>query len=87
MSQEGDRAGDGAGIARGERRLFKMLASASNPLEGLLGAVNFAKRGRDAGFSVATWKNYTGGIATVHAAKKPGKGAQQGAHSHSPHKK
>ena len=29
---------------------------------------------RDAGFTDVTWKNYTGGIAAVHVAKKPGSG-------------
>ena len=31
---------------------------------------------QDAGFCDVTWKNYTGGIAAVHVAKKPGEGAQ-----------
>ncbi|WP_305114143.1 class I SAM-dependent methyltransferase, partial [uncultured Adlercreutzia sp.] len=26
---------------------------------------------REAGFTDVTWKNYTGGIAAVHVAKKP----------------
>ena len=26
---------------------------------------------RDAGFTDVAWKNYTGGIAAVHVAKKP----------------
>ena len=30
-----------------------------------------AKMMREAGFVDVTWKNYTGGIAAVHVAKKP----------------
>ena len=30
-----------------------------------------ARMMEDAGFTGVTWKNYTGGIAAVHVAKKP----------------
>ena len=29
----------------------------------------------EAGFTDVTWKNYTGGIAAVHVARKPASGA------------
>ena len=31
----------------------------------------FAAMLRDAGFTDVAWKNYTGGIAAVHTARKP----------------
>lgn len=56
------------GLITGDKEGFVYLAKSIRAFpdqEGL------AEMMRDAGFTDVTWKNYTGGIAAVHVAKKP----------------
>ena len=56
------------GLVTGDKDGFVYLAKSIRAFpdqEGL------AEMMREAGFTDVTWKNYTGGIAAVHVAKKP----------------
>ncbi len=57
------------GLITGDRSGFVYLAQSIKAFPNQEG---LAKLMRDAGFTEVTWKNYTGGIAAVHVALKPG---------------
>ena len=52
----------------GDRSGFDYLAKS---IRAFPAQVEYAKMLTDAGFEDVTWRNYTGGIAAVHVAKKP----------------
>lgn len=56
------------GLITGDRESFVYLARSIKAFPDQKG---LARMMRDAGFVDVTWKNYTGGIAAVHVARKP----------------
>ena len=56
------------GLITGDRDGFVYL---SKSIKAFPNQQGLARRMEDAGFTDVTWKNYTGGIAAVHVAKKP----------------
>lgn len=56
------------GLITGDRESFVYLARSIKAFPDQKG---LAQMMRDAGFVDVTWKNYTGGIAAVHVARKP----------------
>ncbi|MBX9033373.1 class I SAM-dependent methyltransferase [Gordonibacter massiliensis (ex Traore et al. 2017)] len=56
------------GLITGDRDGFVYLARSIRAFPDQRGLADLME---DAGFSDVTWKNYTGGIAAVHVAKKP----------------
>ena len=56
------------GLITGDKAGFVYL---SKSIKAFPNQEGLAKMMRDAGFVDVTWKNYTGGIAAVHVAKKP----------------
>mgnify|MGYP004472427153 CR=1 FL=1 len=56
------------GLITGDRDGFVYLAKSIRAFPNQEGLANLM---REAGFTQVTWKNYTGGIAAVHVAKKP----------------
>ena len=56
------------GLITGDRDGFVYL---SKSIKAFPNQQGLARMMEDAGFTDVTWKNYTGGIAAVHVAKKP----------------
>ena len=56
------------GLITGDKAGFVYL---SKSIKAFPNQEGLAKMMREAGFIDVTWKNYTGGIAAVHVAKKP----------------
>ena len=56
------------GLITGDREGFVYLARSIKAFPDQQGLADLM---RDAGFADVAWKNYTGGIAAVHVARKP----------------